>query len=321
MSDRSSDRRTSDEDIFRSGYAMITGDKLTFDCQKDRWESQPIKLKCAKEPFSQGGMRLAYRAREVLSGGDEFDVVVKRFKPDMWDDGFTGEDVYHEAMTQMVAENHAQDFNKLCAEKGLQTRYSIAFLPASVVRTERDGENGQYEPLAMEPYLPGEYRKFNDNNGHTETESDVVNAFCYFTYIHSNKLMVVTDIQGVGTFYTDPQIHTFDGEGFGAGNMGQEGIERWLRGHTHNLICEQLGLPSPDEGLTDEELARKLQAMMDLEASEAGAMGALQGGGGLGGADADGFGGGCCAARCLAPCPSCVVVVSGWPAALWTCSQ
>ena len=27
--------------------------------------------------------------------------------------------------------------------------------------------------------------------------------------------------QGVGTFYTDPQIHSFDGRGFGAGNLGQ----------------------------------------------------------------------------------------------------
>ena len=41
--------------------------------------------------------------------------------------------------------------------------------------------------------------------------------------------------------------------------MGAEGIKKWLRSHTHNLVCEQLGLPSDDEGLSDEELARKLQ--------------------------------------------------------------
>ena len=28
-------------------------------------------------------------------------------------------------------------------------------------------------------------------------------------------------MQGVGNFYTDPQIHSFDGCGFGAGNLGQ----------------------------------------------------------------------------------------------------
>jgi len=96
----------------------------------------------------------------------------------------------------------------------------------------------------------------------------VVAAFCYFTYIASGKLSVVCDIQGVGTFYTDPQIHTFDGEGFGAGNLGSRGIERFLQNHRHNLVCEQLGLPSPDEGLSDEELARKMQAAEEREARE-----------------------------------------------------
>ena len=182
----------------------IQGEKLTFDIQTDKWESVPVTLRVGSEPFGEGGMRLAYRAREVLPDGSEFDVVVKRFRPDMWADGFTGEDVYHEAMTQMVAEQYAQDFNKLCAARGLLHR--IAFLPASVVKTVRNG--GEAEPISLEPYLPGEYQKYNDNQGHTELESDVVKAFCYFTYISSNKLSVVTDIQGVGTFYTDPQIHT-----------------------------------------------------------------------------------------------------------------
>lgn len=259
----------------------IRGDKLTFDCATDRWDSTPITLKIAKDPFSEGGMRLAHRGLMREADGFETDVVVKRFKPDMWEDGFTGEDVYHEAMTQMVAENLAQEFNKLAAQRRAKTDdgqpISIAFLTSSVVRAEREGG---YEPVAVEPYLPGEYRKFNDNQGNTEIESAIVEAFCYFTYINSNKLMVVTDIQGVGTFYTDPQIHTFDGTGFGAGNMGPQGIERWLRGHTHNLVCEQLGLPSPDEGLTDEELARKLhereQRQFDAEAEAAAMPFALQ---------------------------------------------
>ena len=52
---------------------------------------------------------------------------------------------------------------------------------------------------------------------------------------------MVCDIQGVGTFYTDPQIHTHDGEGFGAGNLGPEGLRRFLRTHRHSLMCEKLG--------------------------------------------------------------------------------
>merc|ERR1719422_819739 len=157
-----------------------------------------------------------------------------------------------EAMTQMVAEGQAQEFNKACAAKGLEHR--VAFLPVAMVRL--DGVSG---PVCLEPYLAGDYVKHSDNFGHTETEDEVASAFSYWTYVKSGGLMVVCDIQGVGSFYTDPQIHTFDGEGFGAGNLGSEGIERYLRSHRHTLLCEQLGLPNPRAHLSDEELAQQLQ--------------------------------------------------------------
>jgi len=36
--------------------------------------------------------------------------------------------------------------------------------------------------------------------------------------------MLICDIQGVGDLYTDPQIHSADGKGFGNGNMGNFGM-------------------------------------------------------------------------------------------------
>ena len=84
-------------------------------------------------------------------------------------------------------------------------------------------------------------------------------AFSWFTYVSSERLLVVCDIQGVGSFYTDPQIHTWDGEGFGLGNMGAEGLEQYLATTTRNLLIDQLGLPPLDAGETDEEVARRLQ--------------------------------------------------------------
>lgn len=231
--------------------------KLTYDCAADRWDESRVVLRIEREPFSEGGMRLAYRAREVLPDGSEVDCVVKRLKPGLL---LPPETSFHEALTQTVAESYAQDFNRACAAKGLP--HSIAFLPVSVVKLE-----GAPEPLCLEPYLAGEYVKHSDNDGHNETEDELAAAFSYFTYATSSKLLVVCDIQGVGTFYTDPQIHTFDGEGFGAGNLGGDGIQRFLASHRHSLLCEQLGLPSPDAGLTDEELARKIQAAEEEDAA------------------------------------------------------
>jgi hypothetical protein len=40
---------------------------------------------------------------------------------------------------------------------------------------------------------------------------------------------------------TDPQIHTKDGKGYGLGNMGTRGIERFLKTHVCNPICLQVG--------------------------------------------------------------------------------
>jgi elongation factor 2 kinase len=34
------------------------------------------------------------------------------------------------------------------------------------------------------------------------------------------------DIQGVGDLYTDPQIHTLDGQGYGDGNLALRGERR-----------------------------------------------------------------------------------------------
>ena len=255
------------------------GTKLTYECAVDKWNRAPVTLRISEEPFAEGGMRFAFRAREILEDGSELETVVKCFKEEVLQpDEDERELIMDEAMTQMVADDYAQQFTRLAASKGLS--HCLAFLPVSVVMLD-DGTT-----YSMEPYLPGEYIKFNDNDGHVEREDEAASAFSYFTYHTSGGAMLICDLQGVGmklthcmhwpicmhswiralcvaqvgTFYTDPQIHTLDGSGFGAGNMGEEGIRRFLRSHRHTLLCEQLDLASPDAGLTDEELAAKLQA-------------------------------------------------------------
>ena len=87
-----------------------------------------------------------------------------------------------------------------------------------------------------------------------------------FTYVSSERLLVVCDIQGVGSFYTDPQIHTWDGEGFGMGNLGAEGIQRYLHSHVHNELIGRLGLPRLQGGSGAAAADGLLmQAMMESE--------------------------------------------------------
>lgn len=44
--------------------------------------------------------------------------------------------------------------------------------------------------------------------------------------------------------YTDPQMHTIDRIGFGKGNLGIKGIEKFLQTHRCSAVCRYLKLPS-----------------------------------------------------------------------------
>ena len=52
------------------------------------------------------------------------------------------------------------------------------------------------------------------------------------------------------------------------GNLGEKGMQRFLRTHQHTLLCEQLGLPNPNAELSDAELAAKMQADEEQSAAE-----------------------------------------------------
>jgi hypothetical protein len=63
--------------------------------------------------------------------------------------------------------------------------------------------------------------------------------------------MLICDIQGVNDLYTDPQIHNRDGTGFGRGNLGSRGFDRFLATHRCNHICRYLKLPQINAKLDD----------------------------------------------------------------------
>eukprot|EP00479_Gromia_sphaerica_P007603 TRINITY_DN258_c0_g1_i1.p1 TRINITY_DN258_c0_g1~~TRINITY_DN258_c0_g1_i1.p1 ORF type:complete len:255 (+),score=46.81 TRINITY_DN258_c0_g1_i1:923-1687(+) len=104
----------------------------------------------------------------------------------------------------------------------------------------------------VEQFIEGSYRKHNNNFGYVDDdERNTPQAFSHFTYEVSKRQMLMCDIQGVSDLYTDPQIHTVEGVGFGKGNMGQKGIDEFMASHRCNPICRYLKLISVNPKLDD----------------------------------------------------------------------
>eukprot|EP01013_Petalomonas_cantuscygni_P001504 TRINITY_DN1147_c0_g1_i3.p3 TRINITY_DN1147_c0_g1~~TRINITY_DN1147_c0_g1_i3.p3 ORF type:complete len:194 (-),score=4.59 TRINITY_DN1147_c0_g1_i3:485-1066(-) len=97
--------------------------------------------------------------------------------------------------------------------------------------------------FAIEPCLVGHYQKYNSNFGWTSTDDrNTPAAFSHFTYCLSGGHELVCDIQGVGDFYTDPQIHAKDQRKYGRGNLGEHGMVQFFRTHRCNAVCHYLRL-------------------------------------------------------------------------------
>jgi hypothetical protein len=143
---------------------------------------------------------------------------------------------YRDVQAQACAKMWAMEYNDCGTPK------VIDFVPAYVFElVDRPGR-----PLiGAEEFIEGVFQKHNNNVGGVvggQEERATPNAFSHFTWEASNHSLLVCDIQGVDDLYTDPQIHTVSGKGFGRGNLGQAGLNAFLTRHKCNAICQHLGL-------------------------------------------------------------------------------
>jgi len=246
--------------------------KYIFDTKSGEWSSKSIKVKFEKQPFARGGLRRAYHLQYVnpqdaldfeedYSGkkspstpprtkeastkkettpadaaaqprNSEFSFVAK-----MSIDPYEDRELYFsDVETQMYAKEWAKKFNSYSPPK------NVDFVKVAILElTDRDGS-----PLCtVEKFIIGCYQKHNNNFGFiSEDDRNTPQCFSHFSYEASMHTLLICDIQGVGDLYTDPQIHTIDGKGFGRGNLGDKGIDQFLVTHRCNAICKYLRLPS-----------------------------------------------------------------------------
>lgn len=219
------------EDPFPKDLVNLKEETVTkrwYEWEKKAWETKTINVKIADEHFAEGGMRVAHFM--LLCGEDgapDERLVAKRQKEDANRVELYDTDVMMQAACQAIANafNQRKPFKK------------VDFVDCYVIQ-RKDGTW-----WGVEPYLTGKYIKYNNNYGYVDKDSrNTPQAFTHFSHEYTEGKMMIVDIQGVGDHYTDPQIHTADGEGFGMGNIGQRGIDRFFKTHWCNPICVHLGL-------------------------------------------------------------------------------
>lgn len=217
-----------------------------FDVEKREWLTPfQARLSVCKTSFASGGFRNAFLV-EALSGLKRQQYVLKRCKPEGTQtilDHFGSVEKHTRKSVQMhsLARYFAIAMEKLCTDNyGETLQYSKVYYGKL-----RD------ESVTVEPYIPGTFKKYINNNGEILVKDGEiaakVEAFAHFTYVKSEKSLMVLDIQGTGYSLYDPEIASTDlldeyesSVQFCAGNLSVQAINRFLEMHICNKYCGML---------------------------------------------------------------------------------
>ncbi|CCI48393.1 unnamed protein product [Albugo candida] len=205
--------------------------KHVFDYDTRQWHSLEVYVCLDEVPFGKGSLRVVHHLLDLNDLNGQGRTYVAKLAIDPNEDPQT---YFRDIETQAHCAYYARLYNSYNPPK------RVEFIQAWILElVERKGAL-----CAVEPYIEGEYRKHNNNFGCvSEEERNTPQAFSHFTYEASNHEILAVDIQGVGDLYTDPQIHTLNGNDFGKGNLGVLGFQKFLSSHRCNSICRYLKLP------------------------------------------------------------------------------
>ena len=199
----------------------------------------PMTIKRAPDPFSTGGVRLAFHGFLELS--KEW-VVLKLFKRTgpKWESPKRFVEV---SQLHKITAAYAEEFNH---DKPTEAP-KLEVLHIDLVQLPDDKESEWY---TMERYIEGKYEKFNSNNGYVAASEDSFTAamqtFSHYSWVKSKKELLICDLQGVrtdrGVILTDPAIHATKFWRYGMTNLGPKGMWRFFKTHHCNDFCKEMRL-------------------------------------------------------------------------------
>lgn len=193
------------------------------------WSCSVVLVEIEEKAFAKGSCRSAHKLRDLTYPNQHY---VAKFSTKK----AIRDQYFMDVLMQTFCSKWSDLYNSFNPPK------KITFLPSFVLELTDRGTT----PVTCggEPFIEGDYKKFNNNSGYVNSEAsrNTPQAFSHFSLVHSNQELVIIDIQGVNDFYTDPQIHTKSGKGFGEGNLGKDGIYQFVKTHQCNPLCSYLKL-------------------------------------------------------------------------------
>ncbi|XP_063721949.1 alpha-protein kinase vwkA-like [Symsagittifera roscoffensis] len=166
------------------------------------------------------------------------------------------------------------------------TNRQIQFITPLICKMDKIGDSGGFlwirdederfvrkqEWVAVEPFIEGEYKKFNSNSGAVFGLSEALPAFSHYTYDASDRELVVCDLQGVRShnyyYLTDPAICSRD-ELYGPTDIGVTGIAMFFENHICTEICKNFAKPNIDNDYVVKGLQPKRSSSYTFEFSGA----------------------------------------------------
>ena len=201
-----------------------------------RVSQRTVTVCIQQKQFNEGSLRNVFKMRQRdASTGMWKQMVAKNFKESLI--GVSGvTDVsqwhYREVESQIVSKHFADEFNARDPPKKCDF-----IVPYCIEMCQRPGNPLYNVEVLFDSDL---YEKHNTNAGGVTSDRLTPQAYSHFSFVHSGKRLCVCDIQGVLDMYTDPQVHTGSGQGFGQGNLGLDGIHRFLGTHICNDVCRKV---------------------------------------------------------------------------------
>eukprot|EP01084_Bolivina_argentea_P299412 516106_1 len=217
---------------------------------------EPPDYDWAEKHFAAGSCRYAYKGKLNYSlynkdTGETWKkgpIVVKRFKHKVVYDksDWNGDISCHRKAKELVnGWNRLQLINK-------KFTVTVPWAMRSIGKLEWDKNTEQAyyqrpkypgEWVVAEKYLNGDWVKWNNNGSYVYDRQSSVQAFCHWTFHHSNKTLLYCDAQGIRTSteikFSDPCIVSVNGFGkYGMTDIGIEAINDFFYAHKCNKFCK-----------------------------------------------------------------------------------